>query len=314
MSSLLRHWYAHSGAFHALLFPLLRLRESLLLGHYLPPRVRISRTFRRTFGHPLPWAAPRTLNEKLNCMKHLVRLPLQRTCADKHAVRAYVAEKIGPEHLIPLLATFTRARDVTPAAIPSPSFILKVNHGSGQNIVVRDAASTDFVPIRLQLSDWMHTSHYLLSCEQPYRGIRPLILAERLLLAPDGTLPLDYKLHCFAGRPEFIQVDIARETDHHRNFYTPDWRPLPFLWCEWDGDRPLWPHAPDVPPPPPALLQQMLTLAQTLAAPFPYVRVDLYLHQNRIYFGELTFYHGSGLERFSPPDTDLLLGQKIPWP
>ena len=206
MSSLLRHWYAHSGAFHALLFPLLRLRESLLLGHCLPPRLRISRDFRRTFGHPLPWAAPRTLNEKLNCMKHLVRLPLQRTCADKHAVRAYVAEKIGPEHLIPLLATFTRARDVTPAAIPSPSFILKVNHGSGQNIVVRDAATTDFVPIRLQLSDWMHTSHYLLSCEQPYRGIRPLILAERLLLAPDGTLD-----------PAPMIAELARhaEAQHH---------------------------------------------------------------------------------------------------
>lgn len=312
--SLLRHWYAHSGVFHALLSPLLRLREAILLGHYLPPRTRISRDFLRTFGHPLPWDNPLTLNEKLNCMKHLVRTPLQRTCADKLAVRDHVAKLIGPDHLIPLLATFERARDVTPAAIPSPSFILKVNHGSGQNIVVRDAAATDFVSIRLQLSDWMHTSHYALSCEQPYRGIPPRILAEPLLLAPDGSLPLDYKFHCFAGRPEFIQVDIDRETNHRRNFYTPDWRPLPFLWCEWENGTPRWPHAPDVPPPPPPLLQEMLTLAETLSRPFPYVRVDLYLHQNKIYFGELTFYHGSGLERFSPPETDLALGQKIPWP
>ena len=312
--SLLRHWYAHSGVFHALLFPLLRLREHILLGHYLPPRTRISRDFRRTFGYPLPWDTPRTLNEKLNGMKHLVCNPLQRTCADKLAVRDHVAQTIGPDHLIPLLATFDRARDVTPAAIPSSSFILKVNHGSGQNIIVRDASTADFRSIRLQLSDWMRTSHYTLSCEQPYRGIPPRILAEPLLLAPDGTLPLDYKLHCFAGHPEFIQVDIDRETNHRRNFYTPDWRPLPFLWCEWENDTPLWPHAPDVPPPPAPLLQQMLDIAATLSSPFPYVRVDLYLHQNKIYFGELTFYHGSGLERFSPPDTDLLLGTKIPWP
>ena len=312
--SLLRHWYAHSGVFHALLSPLIRLREALLLGHYLPARTRISRDFRRTFGYPLPWDNPRTLNEKLNCMKHLVRTPFQRTCADKLAVRDHVAKLIGHDHLIPLLATFDRARDVTPAAIPSPSFILKVNHGSGQNIIVRDASTTDFVPIRLQLSDWMHTSHYTLSCEQPYRGIPPRILAEPLLLAPDGSLPLDYKLHCFAGRPEFIQVDIDRETNHRRNFYTPDWAPLPFLWCEWDGDTPLWPHAPDVPSPPPSLLREMLDIAATLSSPFPYVRVDLYLHQNKTYFGELTFYHGSGLECFSPPDTDLLLGSKIPWP
>jgi hypothetical protein len=314
MSSLFRHWYAHSGVIHALLSPLLRLREHLLLGHCLPPRTRINRDFQRTFGRPLPWDNPRTLNEKLNCMKHLVRSPLQRTCADKLAVRDHVAKLIGPDHLIPLLATFARARDVTPAAISSPSFILKVNHGSGQNIIVRDAATADFRTIRLRLADWMHTSHYTLSCEQPYRGIPPRILAEPLLLAPDGSLPLDYKLHCFAGRTEFIQVDIGRETDHRRNFYDRDWNLLPFLWCEWDGDRPLWPNGPAGPPPPPDLLREMLALAETLASPFPYVRVDLYLHQNKIYFGELTFYHGSGLERFSPPSQDLALGKLLPWP
>ncbi len=310
----LRRLYATSPLAHALLAPVVRLRESLLLGHFLPARVRISRDFRRVFGRPLPWRNPQTLNEKLNVMKHLVRSPLQRTCADKLAVRDHVARAVGPDRLIPLLATFRRARDVVPEAIPASAFILKVNHGSGQNIVVRDTAAADFPAIRRQLADWMRTSHYALSCEQPYRGIPPRILAETLFLEPGGALPLDYKLHCFAGRAEFIQVDIARETDHRRNFYDRDWNLLPFLWCEWDGDRPLWPNAPPVPAPPPALLAELITIAETLAAPFPYVRVDLYLHAARIYFGELTFYHGSGLERFSPPETDLRLGRLLPYP
>lgn len=293
----------------ALVDPLLVAREKVLLGSFLPDSVRIARDFRRSFSRTFPADNPQTLNEKLSWMKLHVRDPLQTVAADKFAAREWVADRIGTDHLIPLLGAWDRPSQVPFDTLPS-AFVLKVNHGSGQNLIVRDKAALDLPTVRRQLALWLRQNHYALSAEWPYKDIPPKILAEPLLLSPDGTLPLDFKLHCFAGHVEFIQVDIARETRHLRNFYSRDWDLLPFLWCERLPDgSPAWPNGPAVPRP--FLLPDLIRLAETLASPWPYVRTDFYLHDNRVLFGELTFYHGSALEHFYPSSFDLTFGHLI---
>jgi len=291
---------------------LLRAREWILRGGWRSDKATISRDFERIFGRPLEWEHPQTLNEKLNVLKTRFRDPAMTRLVDKFAVRDFVRGKIGEEKLVPLLGVWERAKDVSFAQLPD-SFVLKVNHGSGQNRIVRDKAEEDESDIRRTLARWMKENHAVFSREWPYRGVAPRITAEQLLLEADGSLPKDYKFHCFSGRVETVQVDLEREISHKRNFYDLDWRKQPFLWCETHPDgSPKWPNGPDVPRP--EGLEEMAEVARTLSAGWPYVRVDLFFVAGKTYFGEMTFYHGGGLEHFFPPEKDAELGAMLALP
>ena len=291
---------------------LLHARDWWLLGGWRSDESAVSHDFERVFGCPLDWEHPRTLNEKLNVLKTRFRRPDMTRLVDKYAVRAVVAGKIGEKHLVPLLGVWEKAREVSFDALPD-AFVLKVNHGSGQNWIVRDKAKEDGREIKKTLARWMKENHAAISREWPYRGVVPRITAEKLLLEGDGALPKDYKFHCFAGEVAAVQVDLDRETAHKRNFYDLQWQKQPFLWCETEADgSPKWPNGPDVPRP--AALEEMADIARTLSAGWPYVRVDLFHVGGKVYFGELTFYHGSGLECFFPPEKDLAFGDLLAMP
>lgn len=294
-----------------LFFPLVQARNWLQRGGWRSDRAQIERTFAQAFGYPLDWNNPRTLNEKMNWMKLNVRDPLQRVAADKYAVREHVKAKIGEKYLIPLLKKYDRAKDVRFSELPE-AFVLKVNHGSGQNWIVRDKAQEDERKVVRQFREWMATSHYTASREWPYQGMKPVIVAEELLVDEDGAIPSDYKFHCFGGKVATIQVDQDRETAHRRNFYDLDWKLQPFIWTEWAGDQPSWPNGPPVPRP--EGLAEMIRVAKTLSADFPYARIDLFYCGEKVYFGEITFYHGGGFERFDPPDFDRVFGEKLVLP
>lgn len=278
----------------------------------MPLRWRVAADFRRIFGRALPFGAPRTLNEKLNVLKISPGVERLARYADKLDVRSYVSGVLGPGALVPLLGSWRSPGEIDFGALPG-AFVLKCNHGSGQNLVVRDKSSLDPRRTRRLLRSWLRENHFAVSCERVYRPIEPRLLAEALLEGPDGAVPPDYKVHCFRGHALFVQVDLDRETDHRRNFYSPDWRQLPFIWSEPAPDgSPLWPPGPPVPRP--ALLPELLRAARALSAPFPYVRADFYLLPGGLRFGELTFFHGSGLEPFWPPEIDLRLGRLLPDP
>lgn len=311
MRSWLKHVYANTDWGFRTLFPFVRARDYLVEGCWRSDRAAIARQFQRTFGHPLDWDHPRTLNEKLNWMKLNVRDPLQRIAADKFAVRELVEARIGASHLIPLLKAYDRAEDIRFAELPG-AFVLKVNHGSGQNWIVRDKAREDESRLRRQFRAWMATPHYATSREWPYKDMKPVVVAEQLLLDEAGAIPSDFKLHCFGGNVATIQVDLARETDHRRNFYDLDWTLQPFVWTEWEGGRPAWPNGRPVPRP--DALPEMVRIAETLSADFPYARIDLFDCRGTIYFGEITFYHGGAFERFDPADYDRVFGDQLVLP
>jgi hypothetical protein len=306
----LKRVYEETEAGDRLLGPFVRARAWWAGGGWRSDRAQVVRDFRRVFGRAPDLLHPKTLNEKLAWMKLHVRDSRQTVAADKAAVRELVARAAGREHLVPLLGTWRRAEEVPFGELPE-AFVLKVNHGSGQNLVVRDKAALDVRKTRLQLRRWLRANHYAASREWPYRDIEPRIVAEVLLADGDGRLPEDYKFHCFGGRAEFIQVDLDRETAHRRNFYDREWNLLPFLWCEVDGaGGPAWPNGRAVAKP--VELGEMIALAEKLAAPWPYVRIDLFNVAGKILFGEITFYHGSGLEPFFPAEVDAQLGAFLP--
>ena len=310
MRAWLKRIYRETDWGQRALFPLVRARDGLRDG-WRSDRSVIARNFAQTFGYPLDWANPRTLNEKLNWMKLNFRDPLQRIAADKFAVRAHVAAKVGEQYLIPLIWKCDRAEEIRFAELPA-AFVLKTNHGSGQNWIVRDKSREDERAVVRQFREWMATSHYAASREWPYKGMKPAIVVEELLLDERDQIPSDFKFHCFGGKVATIQVDLDRETAHRRNFYDLDWILQPFVWTEWEGDKPSWPNGRAVARP--AALAEMVRVAETLAADFPYARIDLFYCGGKVYFGEITFYHGGAFERFDPPEFDRFFGDKLALP
>ena len=269
--------------------------------------VCIKKTFKRIFGYELNLANPRSLNEKIQWLKLNDRTNLHTICADKLSVRDYVKDKIGEKHLIPLVYSTSNVKELTLEKLPEYPVIIKTNHGSGNVIVVKDKRTLDIKNIQNQLKKHMEQNYYVKSKEWQYKNIRPKILVEKLLIDEHGKVPPDYKFHCFHGRVEMIHVDIDRFIDHRRNFYDREWKLLPFICAYESIDANQSVSKPE-------MLKNMIGIAERLSSPFYYVRIDLYLLDNEIYFGEITFHHESGFKKFNPAKFDMILGEKLRLP
>ncbi len=273
---------------------------------HLTDRAYVEEMFLRAHGYAPNLETPRTFNEKLAWTKLHRRQPIYAELTDKSRAKHYVREHLGPAFVIETLAECESVHELDFTSLPS-SFILKPTHGSGWTIVVRDKAAANLPAIKRTLHGWMSTNYFRFQREPQYRPLIPALIAERLLLDAHGELPSDFKFHCFHGRVGFVQMDTDRHTKHRRNFYDRDWEPQPFDFspANAEGD-PLYAKGP--PAKRPAAYDALLQTAEKLAAPFDYVRVDLYCVDDAIFFGELTFNHGAASELFFPRKWDRVWG------
>ncbi len=255
-------------------------------------------------GFWLNLKSPRSFNEKMQWLKLHDRQSEYSILADKFSVRAFVREKIGDKYLVPLLAVFESADHVDFAKLPS-KFILKGSHGSGMNVICLDKQSFDEDSALLKLKKWTAQNYYDSGREWVYKDIQPRIVCERLIeWGGEGDLP-DYKFFCFGGEPLYIQVDIDRFSDHSRNMYDVGWNLQPFELHYPRAKRSI---------PRPENLSLMVDLAKKLSAGIPFVRVDFYDTGTHVYFGEMTFYPGNGMEMFIPNEWNLKLGELLALP
>jgi len=256
------------------------------------------------FRHHLCWpdlSNPRSFNEKILWLKNHHRDPLIRVCADKFTARDYVRKKIGAEYLIPLLAAWESADAIDFEGLPE-RFVLKASHGSGWNILCRDKSRFDTISARKKLAHWLDSDFSKVGREWSYSNPVPRIVGEDFLSDTNGEPPWDYKFFCYHGEPRFVQVDCARFQSHTRALYDTAWTRIP---CRLEYAL----QKTNSPPPPG--LQGMLHLAAKLSEPFPFVRVDLFNLGGKIFFGELTFYPGKGVERFHPGKFDRIFGEPL---
>ena len=267
----------------------------------------IKEQFRNALGYELNLENPKTFNEKLQWLKLYYHDPLITKCADKYLVREYIKETIGEEYLIPLIGVWDRVEDIDFDKLPN-QFVLKVNWGSGQNIIVKDKSQLDIEEAKNKLRYWMQptSNHYYYSYEWCYKNIEPKIMCEEYIEQMDGNL-LDYKIFCFNGEPKYIQVDIDRFTNHKRCFYDSTWKKQNF---KTHSLYPLYHYEIDKP----SNLNKMLDFCKILSKNFNHVRVDFYTIDEILYFGELTFYHGNGMEEFSIKEWDYKFGELLELP
>lgn len=277
----------------------------------MPDSIFIKRQFKIIHGKKLNLKSPESLSEKIQWLKLYDRDPILTQCADKFEVRKFVKEKAGEDILIPLVSYTDSPESILPASLPDFPVILKTNHNSGGNEIILDKNLVDYKKLHEKFRKLLKENFYHTTKEWQYKNISPrLIIIEKLLIDKDKNLPLDFKLHCMNGKVEFIQVDIDRFTNHKRNFYNINWELLPFSWCPHVNGAPIWINS-DRKIERPEGLEKMIKIAEKLSGSFSYSRIDLYEFSGKVFFGEITFHHGSGNEIFTPADFDNYYGKKI---
>jgi hypothetical protein len=269
---------------------------------------------------------PRTFNEKLLYKMVWDRRELVVTFADKVAAKEYVASRIGPGYTARTLRVTNDLTSVDLAELP-PNFVVKNAHLSGGVVVVFDGAdpsaelpSPDDVHARTVVTRerldwqrlaeisarWIATTYSTDPCgEWMYQRVPPAILIEELLTTPDHRLPDDVRFFVFNGRCRLVRVASGvvgggKTIDDFR----PDWTPVEAQYIE---GHPI-PRA-AVRPQRPARLDEMIRLAETLAAETDFLRVDMFLLGDRIVVGELTNFPAAGIARWDPPDLAWELGR-----
>ncbi|MBP7051976.1 MAG: glycosyl transferase [Phycisphaerae bacterium] len=275
-------------------------RNALLLRLY-GDREMVCRHFAEKHGRRPNMEEPRTFNEKIAWIKLHTRDPLMVQCADKCMVREYVRNAIGDEYLIPLLGVYQHVSEIPFERLP-PRFVLKATHGSGCNIICRDKASLKVTMAKRKLERWLHLNYYYFGYEWAYRDIQPRIVCEELLLDEREDVPRDYKVFCFNGEPRLIQVDVDRFSNHRQSIYDTSWVLQPFTHAY--ASRKEAQECPQT-------LRLMLECSRALAKPFAFVRVDLYTIEDRVYFGEMTFYPGGAGGHILPEEYDQSIGDML---
>lgn len=244
---------------------------------------------------------PRTFNEKLQWLKLHDRNPEYTDLADKYEVRKYVDERIGGQYLIPLLGVWNAPEEIDFTMLP-PKYVLKCTHDSGGVFVCDGTATVDYKHLMRFFKKRMKRNYYYSDREWPYKNIRPRIIAEENISSDDGADLRDYKFMCYEGRVKYIFTCSNRKKELYVDFFDTEWHHLPF-------ER----HYPNSPerPPRPDCLDEMLQVAEALSEGLNFVRVDLYDAKGKVYFGELTFFPGSGIEEFTPRHWDEVLGRDL---
>ncbi len=251
---------------------------------------------------------PKGFNEKLKWLMIHDKNPLYTQLVDKYKVREYVTEKIGEQYLIPLISIYSKPEDIDFSILPD-KFVLKCNHNSGEGMCIcKNKNTLDYDLVKNKLSKGLHSNGYMIAREWPYKNVVPLVVCEKYMedelsksMGIDGLL--DYKFYCFNGVPKFLYVSLTEKDKGKKsnmNYYDMDFNRTPFVRPDhnslsFDVQKPI-------------CFDEMKRIAESLSKDIPFVRVDLYQINGKVYFGELTLYPGAGHGIFSPEEWELKLG------
>lgn len=252
---------------------------------------------------------PKDLNEKIMWLEFNTDTSLWSRLADKYEVRSYLQEKGLGRYLLTLYGVYDSVDEIDFNALPD-SFAIKMTNGYGQTILVHDKSRTDLVKLRRQIAAWGMKRFGIAGAEPHYSRIRPRIIAEQLLPVAEGELPIDYKFMCFNGKPDTCLLCSGRDADtFHCKF---DLYRLPVWQRNINGInlpfRPVRSFAP------PLNLDEMLKTAELIAKEFPFVRVDFYEVDGKMFIGELTFTPAAGRIEYITLQTLLDMGNRIDLP
>ncbi len=255
---------------------------------------------RPNLKHPITW------NEKLLWLNKNWQPDIKAELTDKLKVREYI-KKMGLESLlIPLIGVWTNPYEIDFDSLPN-QFALKCNHGSGTNIICKNKSELDLIDAKKKLKKWLSTDYGKLHNEKHYSKIKPMILCEEYLPAFEGSNSvIDYKIHCFNGQPHFFLVCSNRNTKTGQltlTSFSLDWCHIYHLINDKKPDNGELNC--------PKNINKMIEYSKLLSNNFPYVRIDFYEINEKLYFGEFTFTPAANIMAYYNKETQIEYGKKL---
>ncbi len=220
-------------------------------------------------------------------------------CASRVGVREYLKELGLEQYLIPCLGIYDKFEDIDFNLLPN-EFVMKCSHACAFNAIIKDKSQINLKDLRKKFNKWLKTNYGKKTLEMHYAKIKPQIIIEQYIGGMD--LPTEYKIHVFNGVARSLYVVTGRGKDIRYNNYYIDW--TPFDGSQFNG----WKKT-DYELKKPENFQEMVELAEKLAKPFPFVRVDLYNINGKIYFGEMTFTPAKGTLILDDDKADFEMGE-----
>lgn len=277
------------------------------LVYVLPDKWYLFFRFKNRVGYWPHLNHPRTFNEKLQWLKLNDRHAEYTHMVDKIDAKKYVASIIGDKYIIPTLGVWNSVDEIEWDKLPN-QFVIKVSSDSGGIVVCKDKQKLDIEKAKEKLTNGWGKNYYVHNKEYPYRDLTPRIIAEEYKEDESGYELRDYKIFCFNGEPKILFVASDRQKageDTKFDFFDLNWNHLPFT----NGHPNSKEHIAK-----PKNFEEMLEIAKKLSVGIPQVRIDLYNCNGQIYFGEITFFHWSGMTAFDPVEWDFKLGKMIKLP
>lgn len=277
------------------------------LVYVLPDKWYLFFRFKNRVGYWPHLNHPRSFNEKLQWLKLNDRHAEYTQMVDKIDAKKYVASIIGDKYIIPTLGVWNSVDEIEWDKLPN-QFVIKVSSDSGGIVVCKDKQTLDIEKAKEKLTNGWGKNYYVHNKEYPYRDLTPRIIAEEYKEDESGYELRDYKIFCFNGEPKILFVASDRQKageDTKFDFFDLNWNHLPFT----NGHPNSKEHIAK-----PKNFEEMLEIAKKLSVGIPQVRIDLYNCNGQIYFGEITFFHWSGMTAFDPIEWDFKLGKMIKLP
>lgn len=287
-------------------FAIFRNISQCRISHIVSDRMYLKIMFKLALNKKLNISNPQTFNEKLQWLKLYDRKPLYTTIVDKYEVKEYIANIIGQEYIIPTLGIWYSVEEIELDKLPN-QFVLKCTHDSGSIVICKDKSKLDFEATKKKLKKGLDRNLFWYGREWPYKDVKPRIIAEAYMEDFNAHELIDYKFMCFNGvvKCSFTCSERFTESGLKVTFFDKDWNVMPF-------ER----HYPASknPPKKPINYSKMLRFSKELSKGIPFVRVDFYEINGKLYFGELTLYPGCGFEEFTPEEWDYKLGSWLKLP
>ncbi|NMC16735.1 MAG: glycosyltransferase, partial [Chloroflexi bacterium] len=262
----------------------------------------IQQHYIRMFKQPVDFRAPTGFMEKLQIYKLVFRNPIMHVFADKASAKKLVGDIISGEYIVPLIGVYDCFAYIPREKLPQ-QFVIKANHASGFTIFCRDKSSFDWEKAAKEAEGWLGYDFYARYWEWCYKGIKPRLVVEELLVDENGNIPPDCKIHVSDGKVCEVQYIFDRFGGRYTTVHmTPEWERL-----EYSVN--IHPHIGPFERPPQTDL--MMALAEKIAKGFPFVRVDFFLCKGRVYFAETTFYPTGGFGIITPSEWDESLAERV---
>ncbi len=271
---------------------------------FLPDKPYLQMFYFATTGKFINFKNPQGYNEKLQWLKINNKHPEYGPLVDKLAVRDHIKKELGEEYLFPLLGAYESFDDIDFSSLPN-QFVMKCNHDSGSTKIIKDKASLseeDMKELRQHFTKKLNRDFFYAGREYPYKGIKPYIMIEKLMVDEGKSDITDYKFFCFDGVPKVVLIATDRQTNCRFDYFDMDFNHLDIIDHCPQSEKPI---------DKPVCFDQMKELASKLSQGIKTVRMDFYEINGQIYFGEYTFFSGGGFDLYIQPEWEKQMGDWV---